>query len=125
MDGAHVLVVEDDETLRFVLSEHLRLAGYTVSVAEHADRAIEIFAGAEPIDVIVTDIMMPGRMSGIALVQKLRETDPALPSVFMSGYLPEMTDAADAGWLNAIHLMKPVRRDDLIEAIKKALQQDA
>jgi PAS domain S-box-containing protein len=84
--GATVLLVEDEPALRDLVLETLAEAGYTVIAASRADEALDRAAGhAEPIDLLLTDVIMPG-MSGPALARRLLELRPALRVVFMSGY---------------------------------------
>lgn len=121
--GAQILLVEDEEELRFSLAEHLRLAGYNVTVAQNGDEALDLFMRERFCDVVVTDIVMPGTFSGVTLVHKLREIDPTLCSVFISGYPQEAAMHGNGLRPEDIRLMKPVRRDNLIAAVEKALAQ--
>jgi signal transduction histidine kinase/CheY-like chemotaxis protein len=79
-----ILVAEDEESLRVLLDLVLRRLGYTVLVAEDAERALEI-AQSRPIDLLVTDIVMPGQ-SGLELAAAVRKLMPDARILFMSGY---------------------------------------
>ena len=77
---ATVLVVEDDVILRYTLAEWLRFEGYEVLEAMSADEAVVIFASILSIDLVVTDIEMPGSMNGLDLAEQIKARFPALRS---------------------------------------------
>jgi two-component system cell cycle sensor histidine kinase/response regulator CckA len=80
-----VLVVEDTEPLRAVARRLLQRQGYTVLVAANADEAVQLFERHATIDVLLTDVVMPGA-SGPELTRRLVEQRPALKVIYMSGY---------------------------------------
>jgi two-component system cell cycle sensor histidine kinase/response regulator CckA len=85
---AGVLVVEDDDRVRRLCVRSLRTQGYHVMEAASGWEAIELVTQhAYEIDVVVTDIIMPG-LNGIELVARLRAAHPKLAIVLMSGYAP-------------------------------------
>lgn len=87
--GTHtVLVVEDEEGLRVLAKRLLQRQGYTVLVAADADEAIRLFEQNASIDVLLTDVVMPGA-SGPDLTRQLVEQRPALKVIYMSGYTEE------------------------------------
>ncbi len=82
-----VLLVEDEDEVRRMAREALLLSGYSVLEASHGDQALEISDGYDkPIDVMVTDIVMPG-MSGRKLARKMTEKRPAMKVLYVSGYV--------------------------------------
>jgi PAS domain S-box-containing protein len=83
-----VLVVEDEEGLREVARKLLQAQGYTVLIAANADEAVRQFEGNASIDVLLTDVVMPGA-SGPELTRRLVERRPALKVIYMSGYTEE------------------------------------
>jgi PAS domain S-box-containing protein len=83
-----ILVVEDAEELRDLTSRLLRRLGYTVLVAANADEALQMFERNPSIDVILTDVVMPGA-SGPELTRRLIEQRPGLKVIYMSGYTEE------------------------------------
>lgn len=97
-----VLVVEDDPLVRVTICEGLRDAGLSVVEAASADEALSYLGAGQRIDLVFTDVQMPGRLDGIGLARQLRARDPALPIVVTSGtaVLP-----ADLG--GALFLPKP------------------
>jgi CheY-like chemotaxis protein len=80
-----VLVVEDAEGLRILARRLLERQGYTVLVAASADEAVQLFDRNPSIDVLLTDVVMPGA-SGPELTRQLVERRPALKVIYMSGY---------------------------------------
>jgi PAS domain S-box-containing protein len=83
-----VLVVEDEEGLREVARELLQAQGYTVLIAKNADEALRHFERNASIDVLLTDVVMPGA-SGPELTRRLVEQRPGLKVIYMSGYTEE------------------------------------
>jgi PAS domain S-box-containing protein len=84
--GTHtILVVEDAEGLRELTRRLLARQGYTVMVAANADEAVRLFGENPSIDVLLTDVVMPGA-SGPELTKRLVEQRPGLKVIFMSGY---------------------------------------
>jgi two-component system, cell cycle sensor histidine kinase and response regulator CckA len=83
-----VLVVEDEDGLRALATKLLQRQGYTVLAAANAEEACRLFASHPSIDVLLTDVVMPGA-SGPELTRKLVEQRPALRVIYMSGYTEE------------------------------------
>jgi CheY-like chemotaxis protein len=83
-----ILVVEDEGGLRELARRLLQRQGYTVLLAANADEAFRIVEGNGSIDVLLTDVVMPGE-SGPELVSRLMEQRPALKVIYMSGYNEE------------------------------------
>jgi CheY-like chemotaxis protein len=91
-----VLVVEDDVLLRLVTSEDLRDAGYNVVEASTADEAMTILESAIALDLVLTDIRMPGSIDGLALAAFVRQRWPELKIVIASGERPAQAALAAA-----------------------------
>src|SRR6266850_1046647 len=83
-----VLVVDDAAGLRELARRLLQRQGYTVLVAGNADEAFELFERNASIDVLLTDVVMPG-VSGPELTRRLVERRPDLRVIYMSGYTDE------------------------------------
>nr|WP_027935956.1 response regulator transcription factor [Amycolatopsis sp. ATCC 39116] len=77
----HILVVDDDETVRDVVRRYLEAGGFTVELAGNGDEALRRFAGREP-DLVVLDVMMPG-MNGLEVCRRMRERT-AVPVVLLT-----------------------------------------
>jgi signal transduction histidine kinase/CheY-like chemotaxis protein len=81
-----VLFVEDDPLVREAVAGGLRQAGFTVRVAENGDLALALLDAGLVVDVVFSDIVMPGAISGIDLARAVRRRWPALPVVLATGY---------------------------------------
>jgi CheY-like chemotaxis protein len=79
-----ILVVEDEILIRFVISDYLQHCGFRVHVAGDAEEAIQILQAADPIDVVFSDVVMPGEMDGFGLAQWIRKNRPGLPIILTS-----------------------------------------
>lgn len=120
--GGRILVAEDEAEVLAILVTVLEKAGYEVVDASSGDQALEIFeSDPKGFDLLLTDIVMPGKLQGTTLSRYLRELAPELPVVFMSGYASESTVHGNGLRPEDIRLMKPVQRRDLLAAIFKAL----
>lgn len=80
-----VLLVEDDVLVRAPIANHLRDAGYTVLEATNAIEATEVIASQTAVQLVFTDVNMPGRMDGRSLAEWLAERRPDLPVLITSG----------------------------------------
>jgi len=121
-DGGHqtVLLVEDEEGVRRSTTRILEDAGYRVLQAENGVKALRVF-DSELIDILVTDVVMPGGVSGKALADQLRAKASALPVVFVSGYSRETI--AEKGVLppSTFIVKKPFLPSELLEAMAQAI----
>lgn len=118
---AKLLLVEDEPEILTALSAVLSGEGYRIAIARSGDEAVRIFSENPDFDLVITDIVMPGKLQGTTLSRYLRELRPELPVIFMSGYASEATVHGNGLRPEDIRLMKPVRKRDLIDAIEKAL----
>ena len=82
---ARVLVVEDNVILRYTLAYGLREGGHEILEAATADEALAILKSIVTVEIVVTDVEMPGSMSGLDLTTYLRESLPSLPVIIVSG----------------------------------------
>ncbi|MEP2715783.1 ATP-binding protein [Pseudophaeobacter sp.] len=119
--GQRVLVAEDDSAVLDVLLKTLEKAGYSAIAATSGDAAKAIFEADPDFDLLITDIVMPGKLLGTTLASVLRAQAPDLPVIFMSGYASEATVHGNGLRPEDIRLMKPVQRVELMAAIHKAL----
>ncbi|MCT4558087.1 MAG: ATP-binding protein [Pelagimonas sp.] len=116
-----ILLSEDEDDVRTVLTAMLGAAGYHVVSAASGDAAIEIFETDRNFDLLLTDIVMPGQLQGTGLAKAIRAKAPELPVIFMSGYAAEATVHGNGLRPSDIRLMKPVMRRDLLEAVTTML----
>jgi PAS domain S-box-containing protein len=121
--SGRILVAEDEDDLRDVLSRHLRALGYAVAAFPNGEEALA-HARATPheIDLLLTDMTMPG-MSGAELADHLRALRPDLPVIVCSGYSELLDEATSAQRGFDRFLRKPVGRADLAAALQSALGQ--
>ena len=114
-----ILVVEDDDMVRLPMVECLRTLGCTVESARDGVEALAMASSLEHgFGYLLSDLIMPS-LNGRELAQKLREYNPSIKVVFMSGYDPEPVISLD-GTADDIVLTKPFTIDDLREAFSKA-----
>jgi PAS domain S-box-containing protein len=124
--GGHerVLVVEDNEKLRRVVVKQLSDLGYEVFESEGAAAALD-FLRTGTVDLLFTDIIMPGGMNGADLARTARSFLPNLRLLFTSGFPGGRLDSG--GWLSPKDrlLSKPYRQDELARALREVLDQPA
>jgi CheY-like chemotaxis protein len=82
---ALILVVEDEVLVRVLVAEELRLAGFSVIEAGRADEALTFIKADEQVDLVFSDIRMPGSLNGLQLAQILRDRYPDIPVILTSG----------------------------------------
>lgn len=121
--GGTVLVVDDEAPLLEIAEAFLTDMGFTVLQAEDSTAALNIAAQAGAIDLLVTDIIMPGKMNGIELAQKVSELRPGIRVIFTSGF-PAEALAERSGKLVAGPLLhKPYLRAEFTAIIGKTMQE--
>jgi DNA-binding NtrC family response regulator len=120
-DTKTVLVVEDEILLRFALAEDLRNAGFHVIEAATGDEALSILHSGAPVDVMVSDVRMPGTLDGLALARTVRERFPSAKIISMSGHHLPRAEAEHAldGFFE-----KPFPHEKLIAHIKLILKME-
>jgi CheY-like chemotaxis protein len=117
VNGKQILLVEDDEVFRDATAAVLRSAGYGVQAAPDYRVALEILEGDERIDLLLTDVVMPDRVNGLALSRMARMRRLDLRVIYMSGYdIPGFEDEA-LGTL----LRKPISDELLLAEIAQTL----
>jgi PAS domain S-box-containing protein len=115
-----ILVVEDEEQVRSLLETILRRASYSVLSAPGGPEALALLPGAPRIDLLLTDVIMPG-MSGPALAERMQALRPSLKVLYVSGYTNQEID--DRGVLQAgtQFLAKPITPDELTRKVREVL----
>jgi CheY-like chemotaxis protein len=81
-----VLLVEDEQLLGDLMVDELRELGFTVMKAETAEKAIQLMEGDTRVDVLFTDIRLPGRLDGWDVAERFREVNPLGPVIYATGY---------------------------------------
>ncbi|MBE2214030.1 MAG: response regulator [Opitutaceae bacterium] len=118
-----VLLVEDETSVRRVATRSLERLGYRVIEASDGEEAIEAWhEHREQVDLVLTDIVMPGKISGRALARRLREEAPGIRIALMTGYDPEVLAQKLADQDRDLpHIQKPFTVDALAEFIRRVL----
>jgi CheY-like chemotaxis protein len=116
-----ILLVEDDDLVRDHVRAQLESLGYRVTAMSSGRDAAAALRSAEPFDLLLTDVAMPGGMSGAELAGVARALRPALPVLFTSGYAGEAGAALAGIDTSARLLRKPFRRDELAAALRAVL----
>jgi len=116
-----VLLVEDDDEVAGLVTDMLRELGYQVTRAASAEEALGALADVRTIDVVFSDIMMPGRLNGLDLAREIRLRRPGLPVLLTSGY----ADAAirEAARENVAVLRKPYDIQTLAETLGAMMER--
>lgn len=117
----HLLVVEDDDEIRQVLSDILMLTGYTVRIAGDGATGLALFAEARP-DAILLDMVMPG-MSGPAFLAALAAQGSTPPPVILLSAMAHL-DRASGGLPVAAVVTKPFDLDELLAVVARVLYTD-
>jgi two-component system, cell cycle sensor histidine kinase and response regulator CckA len=123
MPGGHetLLVVEDEDSLRELITRMFESRGYRILPAAHPAEALEVFREVEGrIDLLVTDIVMPGG-TGVDLFRRLKELKPGLRVLFMSGYTDRAVLHREVLEPNMPFLQKPFRMHELAERVRRLL----
>ena len=116
-----ILLVEDDDDVRFLLHSILKADGYAVLEAKDGEQALAIAAErSETINLVLTDLQMP-KLGGRKLVEKLLSTRPGMKAMFMSGFGREDFPDAQAHGLPVNFLEKPFMPKSLVRQIRKVL----
>jgi CheY-like chemotaxis protein len=119
-----VLLVEDEDTLRELASRVLLNEGYTVLEAQHGAAAYQISERYQgPIDLLVTDVVMPGGMSGLQLSDSLTMARPSLKVLFMSGYTGQAITHHGILDPSTAYLEKPFTLNILARKVREVLDE--
>lgn len=120
-----ILLVEDNEDVMTVALEHLTALGYEVLTARNADDALEVLAHPNrKVDLLFSDILMPGSMNGIMLAERVRTSFPDIAILLATGYNEDLVvDGPSAPTMDV--LGKPYRRSELSDRVRAALNRRA
>jgi signal transduction histidine kinase/CheY-like chemotaxis protein len=116
---AIVLVAEDDEHVADLVCEMLRELGYKSKRGASATEALRVLEEAGPFDLVLSDMIMPGKMNGLELAQEIVRREPRLPVVLMTGYSEAAAAAAAEGFPL---LVKPYTMEALGHVLGQALR---
>ena len=119
-----ILLVEDDDAVRAHLGAQLERLGYPVVTASDGAEALQILKRDGPFDLLFTDIVMPGGMTGRQLAVEARALHPELPVLFTSGYT-ESSIVHQGRLDHGVHLLnKPFRLQELALKVRRVLDED-
>ena len=114
--AATVLFVEDDSLVRESVTPILEQAGARVLCARDGEEALRLLEAGHPIDILFTDIVMPGELNGVMLARRVRVRFPHIALVLATGYFEERFELPDATLLT-----KPYQAGDALEALRRAM----
>lgn len=117
-----VLLVEDEGTVRTVAMRILQRRGFSVYVASSGEDALTMLAASGGVDVIISDVMMPG-MSGLELAERVAATPAPPPIILMSGFATPDVDPSDLERLAVRFLPKPFTPDELERVVRQAAEE--
>ena len=117
----HVLIVDDEDYILVLMEEVLRILGYQPLTAANAKQALQILA-MQPVDLVITDMEMPG-ISGIHLLQQVKQAHPSVPVVLITGYgLERAARIAEECGADGF-LGKPFHIEDLRFCISRLIEE--
>jgi signal transduction histidine kinase len=116
-----ILVVEDDDMVRKYVEGELQTLGYRVIGTRNGPAALAILRGSDKVDLLFTDVVMPGGMFGTELAKEAARLRPGLKILLTSGHTEDPVDAADGVGQEVRILNKPYRRHDLASMLRSVL----
>ncbi|MGE3177842.1 MAG: response regulator [Vicinamibacterales bacterium] len=111
-----VLVVDDEEPIRKFVDRVLREAGYETAVASDGPEALEVAQKFQPVDLLLTDVMMP-QMAGDELARRLRQTEPNVKVLYLTGFSDSLFKERVTLWEDEAFLDKPCSVNGLLQAV--------
>src|SRR5690606_22582208 len=123
-DGETILVVEDDDRVRRLTCARLKDLGYSVEEAANGQAALAVLESKPGIDLVFSDQVMPGGLSGLDLAEVIRERYPKTRVVLTSGYSADLIGRERVDKLKLRVLRKPYQQADLARILREALDGD-
>jgi CheY-like chemotaxis protein len=121
VQGATILLVEDEKSVRKLVALFLSAHGFKVLAAEHGHSALQLWAEHKnEIDLVLTDLVMPGKLSGREVANRLRAERPDLKVLYTSGYSAELADTGLADE-EICFLQKPYHPEQLLAVVRALL----
>jgi len=117
-----ILLVDDETDILKITRTNLENLGYRVLTANNGDEALEVVQSSENIDLLFTDIVMPGKLNGYELAEAAIVVRPALKLLFTTGYAKVENKITREDWLNAL-IQKPYRSSELSKKIRETLDK--
>jgi signal transduction histidine kinase/CheY-like chemotaxis protein len=116
-----VLLVEDESDVRELATRVLERGGYRVVAVASAREALLVAEGSTQLDMVVTDVVMPGGMSGVEMGERLSRTRPELPVLYVSGYSDHAKFHSPTGTRGVHFLGKPFQPHELLSRVKSMM----
>ncbi len=114
-----ILVVDDEENIRWLYKEELGEEGYSIAVAASGEEALQMVPEIKP-DLVIMDIKMPG-ISGVDTLIKIKEIDKNIPVILCSAYSDYKQDFST--WASDAYVVKAASLDELKKAIREVLEK--
>ncbi len=117
MKRLKILLVEDDDLIRQLLSEAMGDLDMTPALAASGEEALDLLDQNEPFNLLITDIQLPGSVDGLDIARVARSKTPGMPIIFTTGQPDRM-----AQWKSGpgdVFIPKPYRPSDIIAAIRQ------
>jgi two-component system cell cycle sensor histidine kinase/response regulator CckA len=111
-----VLIVDDEEPVRRFVDRVLRQGNYQTTLAADGAEAVKVAAEHGPFDILVTDLMMP-QMTGDELARRLRQNDPGLKVLYLTGFSDSLFKEKATLWQDEAYLDKPCSVTGLLQAV--------
>jgi len=120
-DGETILVVDDEPSIRMLISEVLTELGYAVMESEDGPSAMQVIRSAAPIDLLITDVGLPGGMNGRQIAEAARIARPGLKVLFITGYA-ENAVLSHGHLESGMHVLtKPFAMETLADRVKSLI----
>lgn len=120
--GATALVVDDEVELLDIAAAYLRSMGYQVRTAADAHEALDLLAVDAAVDLLITDVMMPGGMNGVRLAEEVRRRVADVRVIFTSGFPAQALQARSGGELDAPLLAKPFLKHHFTATVAQVME---
>lgn len=123
-----ILIVEDEIDLAEIAAFHLENEGFTTLRAGNAQEALDIILGEDEIDLVFSDVVLPGGIGGFRLVQHIHGLNPNLKLLLTSAYFERPLDVPGNELITNLTkslLKKPYTKSDLLGAVQKTLETRA
>lgn len=117
-----ILVVEDEILVRMVIADYLRDCGYRVIEAGNAEEALTVLRSSEPVDVVFSDVQMPGEIDGFGLARWVRQHQPQVKVLLTSGNARAAAVAHDLCEDRPLEA-KPYQPQSVLDRIKRLLAE--
>jgi PAS domain S-box-containing protein len=121
--GRKVLVVDDEVELLEIASSYLHEMGYTTFQAANGASALEVLHREPGIELVVTDVIMPGGMNGVELVEKIRQLIPGIKVIYSSGFPSDALTERNGTVVDGRLLRKPYQRSEFDALVRETLEE--